>query len=367
MGTRWTQAQAWAWYDSRPWIVGCNFVPSTCINVEEIWQEFQFEDVIRVVDRELAIAAETGLNSVRMLLPFFVWKYQGEGFKKRIDRFLTLANRRGITLMPILFDDCGCRPKRFFREPRFGKQPDPVPGVHGGVRSTELPEPGEPNWHLCDDLENWPLLERYVRDIVRTFASDERIIAWDIWNEPGNSGRGNASAAAMEAAFSWAREEHPVQPLTAGPWEFYGKYFHTRAPGELSPIESKAVELSDVVSFHYYGDLDHTMQLVNAFKRYGRPVLITEWLHRPFRSLVETHLPFFKKERIGCYHWGLVNGKTQTHEPWDWIRGMNLDFSLWQHDIYKGDGTPYREEEIRIFRQLTGKEAVEGQSTRRSL
>lgn len=351
MASRWSVEEVWEWYDARPWIVGCNFVPSTCINTVEIWQEYNSEEVFRVMDRELALAADIGLNSVRMLLPFFVWKYQTDGFKKRLDRFLDLVARRGITMMPILFDDCGCLPKRYFREPRFGKQPDPVPGAHQGGRAPDI-RPGEHRWHYSDDKENWPILERYVKDIVGTFAQDERILIWDIWNEPGNSGRGSSSKEAMTAAFGWAREVDPIQPLTAAPWDFYGDYFERHEPGTLTEIETCAVELSDVFSFHYYGNLENTKLLIRAFRRFERPMLNTEWLHRPFQNFVETHLPLFKEEGIGCYHWGLVNGKTQTHEPWDWIRDMDLDFSLWQHDIFRNDYTPYREEEMAVFRQL---------------
>ena len=42
----------------------------------------------------------------------------------------------------------------------------------------------------------------------------------------------------------------------------------------------------------------------------------TEWLNRGRGSLVETCLPVFAREKVGCMHWGLVNGKTQTDLPW---------------------------------------------------
>ena len=40
-------------------------------------------------------------------------------------------------------------------------------------------------------------------------------------------------------------------------------------------------------------------------------------MRRASGSRFETHLPFFKEHGIGCYSWGLVNGKTQTHLPWN--------------------------------------------------
>ena len=30
--------QAQKWYESQPWPVGCNFLPSTAVNQREMWQ-----------------------------------------------------------------------------------------------------------------------------------------------------------------------------------------------------------------------------------------------------------------------------------------------------------------------------------------
>jgi len=347
---KWTEEEIWEWYNNRPWIMGCNFIPSNCINNIEIWQEYNFDKVLNVIDKELGIAEETGFNSVRMVMPFFVWKYQTKGCKRRLDQFLSLAYKHGINLMPVLFDDC-CVPKEFY-QPKFGEQPTPVPGHHGGIVITPFDGSSKVGYNLCDDIENWPDLEMYVKDLISTFAKDERIIIWDIWNEPGNSNRGTRSLAFMEKVFEIAREQDPIQPLTAGAWNFSDKFFES--PDNLSVIEKRAIELSDIVTFHYYGDYEHTVKLIEVLKEYKRPLIITEWLHRPFGNLVETHLPFFKNKKIGCYNWGLVNGKTQTHEPWDSIRNIpGLDFSKWQHDLYHNDGTPYDGKEIKIFQSLS--------------
>lgn len=127
MRERWSLDKAREWQERNGWIVGCNYIPSRCINNIEIWQEFEFEDVLRTIRRELKLAAEIGMNSIRMLLPFQVWKHQRDGFLQRMDRVLTVADQLGIRMMPIFFDDC-TMPKEFFREPKFGKQADPVPG-----------------------------------------------------------------------------------------------------------------------------------------------------------------------------------------------------------------------------------------------
>ena len=50
-------------------------------------------------------------------------------------------------------------------------------------------------------------------------------------------------------------------------------------------------------------------------------------------------------------------GKTQTYLPWDsWQHPYVLDQpSVWFHEVLRPDGTPYREAEVNLIRQLTGK------------
>ncbi len=40
---RWPAEKANAWYEALPWLVGCNFIPSTAINQLEMWQEGTFD------------------------------------------------------------------------------------------------------------------------------------------------------------------------------------------------------------------------------------------------------------------------------------------------------------------------------------
>ena len=111
-------------------------------------------------------------------------------------QFLAIADKHGITVMPILFDDC------FKPEPKLGTQDEPEPGVHN---SQWVQSPGV---RRRGDKSCWPKLERYVKDMVGTFAHDERIVIWDLYNEPSQS------LPLVEAVFAWARAAQPSQPLT---------------------------------------------------------------------------------------------------------------------------------------------------------
>lgn len=57
-------------------------------------------------------------------------------------------------------------------------------------------------------------------DIVHSFYKDERILFWDIYNEPGNSGHEDKTIPLLKEVFEWARLAEPTQPISSGPWNW---------------------------------------------------------------------------------------------------------------------------------------------------
>ncbi len=319
---QWTREQACDWYKKQPWLVGCNFLPSTAVNDVEMWQAESFDAA--TIERELGWAHDLGFNTVRVFLNYVVWEADADGLKKRFNRFLAIADKLGIRVMPILFDDC------FKPEPRVGKQDEPEPGVHNSqwVRS--------PGVRRVADQSGWPMLEKYVKDMVGTFGQDRRVVIWDLYNEPAKT-----SLPLVEATFRWAREAGHDQPLTTC---VYG--------GSADP--KRLGELSDVISFHDYSDLATTKNVAGQLLALGRPVLCTEWMARGAGSRFETHLPFFKENKIDCWNWGMVAGRTQTYFPWGSPKGAP-EPKLWHHDILRKDGTPFKAREVEFIKVTTGK------------
>jgi hypothetical protein len=74
-------------------------------------------------------------------------------------------------------------------------------------------------------------------------------------------------------------------------------------------------------------------------------------------STFDTILPIAKRERVAVIYWGLVARKTQTYLPWDsWKRPYDdIQPAIWFHDIFKADGSPYRQREIDLLRNSTGR------------
>jgi hypothetical protein len=325
---QWSKDRVWKWYDSRLWLIGCNFLPSTAVNDVEMWQADTFDPT--TIDRELGWAESLNFNSVRVFLNYVVWKADPEGLKRRFRQFLEIANRHNISVMPILFDDCNFAG----RVAAAGQQPDPVPGVHNSQWVSSPP------LAMVTNRVAWLELERYVKDMMSAFGEDRRIVLWDLYNEPGNSGMGEKSLPLAEAVFAWARQASPSQPLTIGVWT-----------GLNSPMSRRILDLSDVVSFHGYDQLPGIQNKLMICREYDRPILCTEWLHRQSGNTVERILPTFQARQIGTYNWGLVFGRTQTYMPWG-SKANDPVPSLWQHDLLHQDGRPFRAEELDLIRGL---------------
>jgi hypothetical protein len=111
-----------------------------------------------------------------------------------------------------------------------------------------------------------------------------------------------------------------------------------------------------VLSFHNYGWPEEFEEHVVWLQRYHRPLICTEYMARGNGSTFDQTLPVAKKYKVGAINWGLVAGKTQTYLPWDsWQRPYVLEQPpLWFHEVFRTDGTPYREREVEIIRGLTG-------------
>ena len=323
---RWSKAKANQWYAKQPWPCGFNYIPANAISYTEMWMPYCFD--AKLIDKELALAEGVGFNCLRVVLPFVVWEHDPKAFKKRLEEFLGICDKRGIRVMFTLFDDCRFGP---ISDPKYGKQPKVVPGHYANGWT---PSPGH---SMVRDPKTWPRLEKYVKDIISSFKDDRRVWVWDLYNEPTNS-VGAASLPLVRKVFVWAREGKPSQPLTVGRWN---------GNKQLNEIVLLA---SDVITFHQYAKANALQAIITDLKKQNRPLICTEWMARTLGSRLETHLPIFRKEEVGCMHWGLVNGKTQTHYAWGSQAGAPAP-KLWFVDLYRKDHTPYDPKEIAVLKQ----------------
>ena len=154
--------------------------------------------------------------------------------------------------------------------------------------------------------------------------------------------------------FEWARSADPSQPLTSGIWH----HDHWEKLDGLNAVEKTQLTQSDVISFHDYSWPETFEARVKALEVYGRPILCTEYMARGVNSKFQTHLPIAKREKIGMINWGFVAGKTQTNLPWDsWQQAYTdgREPSIWFHEVFRNDQTPYDPTEITAIKEATGK------------
>lgn len=291
---------------------GANYVPSSAVNDCQFWEEYDEP----TIERELGFAEQLGLNSVRVFLQYLVFEADPVAALAKFDAFCSAASRHGMSVLPVLFDDC------FGPEPALAPYPLPVEGLHNSLWCSS---PGRRRMNL----DYRPHLRTYVETFIGPFRGDARVIAWEIYNEPSAE---PPTIALMQDAFEWARQLGPTQPLTAC-WA--GTF------------------LSDVVNVHLYtspqkqrAEVDRILESALSL---GKPVLVTEFLGRPGRGTLAETLPLLADHDLGWYFWELMIGKTQVHLPWIQDEATHPTGVAYQGVLYP-DGRPYAQEEIDLIR-----------------
>lgn len=326
-GQKWSAEKANQWYAGQPWLSGCNFIPSNAINQIEMWSADTWSP--ELTDKELSWADELGFNTMRVFLSSEVYRHDAEGFKKRIDEFLKICDKYDIMPMFVFFDDC------WDPESAYGPQREPKPGIHN---SGWVQDPSKAR--RADTITTFPELEKYVKDILTTFGRDNRILLWDLYNEPGNSGYGYDSFPLLRNVFKWAREASPSQPVSAGVWT-----------ASLPDFNAFQLEQSDVISFHDYGTPDRMNATIDSLSRRGRPLICTEYMARTRGSLFTNIMPLLKERNTAAINWGFVSGKTNTIFAWDTPLPDVKEPEVWFHDIFRQDHTPFSQEEIEVIKR----------------
>lgn len=344
---RWPESKAKEWFEKNGWLTGCNYIPSNAINQLEMWQAETFSP--KLIDRELGWAARIGFNTIRVFLHQLVWEKDKEDYLNRIDQFLAIAAQHRIKVMFVLFDAV------WNPFPKAGVQPAPKPNVHnsGWVQC--------PGYDILNDPSRYDELHSYVNGIVSRFKNDDRVLIWDLFNEPDNMNltsykdddyiahKAELSMALLKKTINWVRVINPDQPITMAPWQHNWHCSHS-----ISALDDYMFTHSDIISFHNYEDKKCLEERILSLKeRYDRPILCTEYMARPFGNTFQEILPLFKEHNIGAYNWGLVEGKSQTHCAWDsWNSNSPAEPELWFHDIFRNNGEPYKMEETEFLKKF---------------
>jgi len=128
-----------------------------------------------------------------------LYSYDPAGLKANITDFLSLCDTHGIGVGLVFFDDCWNGAGANLTAPCVPKK-----GVHNGC------------WMQSPQLEARTTVGRfepYVSDIVKSFGQDDRVLWFEIFNEPRRSD--SFSISLRYAAYCWAKEQQPKQPVAS--------------------------------------------------------------------------------------------------------------------------------------------------------
>lgn len=216
-------------------------------------------------------------NGLRVNCSYEEWKADSESFFKKMDDLLSKAEKKGIRVLPVLLTDQNVNEK-----------------------DTDLAS--------------------YVAQIIRHYATDPRIQAWEIYTYPGEIEQDTDKISKLlQLLFRYARFEFPNQPLTATPlvkvkdftpdFKYKEALIHGKIAGwnmllceggSTPELCNLIWSLSDIVSFASSQNAAETGWLTSIAYRYGRPLICTEWVV-PNQEEAKSTLEIFSKSHVFWY------------------------------------------------------------------
>ena len=224
------------------YVRGFNYQPSYEATGYAIWRYFQPD----IIDTELGQGKQyfPKFNTVRLWLSFDAFVVDPNQFAANFETMLTIAHRHELRTVPTLFNN-------------WHSVPD-----FGGV-SEEMIK------HWFGDIGSQGTADNYVfrpylEQIVGNYAEDERILVWDLCNEPFNNGDKAVFVEWLTQTYETCKEVGANQPIGVG---IQG------SPEQLELVDP----ISDVITVHpYFATQQPLDDLVTFAQRLGKPLLVTE-------------------------------------------------------------------------------------------
>jgi hypothetical protein len=231
-------------YDVR----GAVYIPTRTYNAYQMWSEYKSEEM----ERNTGYAASLRLNALRIWLSYELWLENSSILERSFDDMLALCSKRGISVMPSLFEHCGVEPT-----PEALKGKDPF-------KAFAVASPGNA---VVSHRDLWEKPRQYVEWFMRSFGNDDRLLAIEVMNEP---------CSVMELAF--AQEMNLCMSQKKGSVAF--------SIGAVGGVRSIAHYRDwDLDTFQYHYNFPRSREIFEASLQEAaelqamskRPVWISEW------------------------------------------------------------------------------------------
>ena len=318
-------------------IVGTNYTPAFAVN--QIHFFTCYTDYRPEIKKELECASKIGMNSLRIYLHNKPFEDDKISFMKNLEYLIEDCSQVNIKPLFIFFDDC------WHGEEEIVYEFEPIDGMHNG------------RWAKCPlfsqrKLSCYPLFYNYITDIISKYRNDNRIFAWEIWNEPKNLGMPGKfdvefTNDLMCNSYHWARMINPKQPIISC-WS--------------------GNRWGDVDNVHNYCTIDSAQEYngnVGCFVDVRRGTLVTEagcrkWKDQAYGSPVDWISWLTKRKEKGFenpgvfLNWELMVGNSNC--TWHWSSQLNdMRPPIPWCGFFFPDLTPVSYTEITAIRRYTGK------------
>jgi hypothetical protein len=258
-------------YDNYGWLRGLGVVPSWAARIEDAWW---FYDGSRMRE-EVALARQIHVNCIRLWIEFTAWMRDPEQVTANFMDAVAAIAENGMKVMPCLFNR--------WHDSRFD---------YGGTYATPRGE------NLKPQVD-------YVKMLVTPLANDDRILIWDLCNEPASHDPQTAEFAWLSDIAAAVRACGARQPITMG--TMTGANITTYAP------------LVDVLNGHPYAhDRKGLESLIAEFQKrqreLGKPFMVNECIPGALDDLVRADVVRFYTEMLsaagfGWMGWVIREGK----------------------------------------------------------
>jgi hypothetical protein len=301
-------------------IRGAIYMPSKDWNAYQMWANYEKS----VIERELDLAESLGLNALRVFASYERWVENGPSFFCHMEHFLSQCAVRGIRPIVVLFE---APPKGEPTEYNC-KTTDPADafGVHSPSRADVL-QPREWSGYARSP-------RHFARRWAHKFATDSRLLATEIMNEPGDV---QPRQDFVKDMLHEVRTHAPAATLTMGCKDF--EYNHVYDRNDDIDVHQFHMNLPrDTKAAEAY------LQEAHAHRQEtGKPLWCTEWqrtLVGPpsrflpnYKSLATTIETAHENGSVdGDFFWGLMLKPAYLRVPRNKGR---------VNGVFHPDGTPF--------------------------
>ena len=341
--SRWSEARPTPGTRKQPWLVGSNYTPATAINELEMWQADTFDP--KTIDKELGWAEGLGMTTMRVFLHDLAWQQDAAGFRERIDRFLDIAAKHHIKPLFVLFDSC------------WDPNPAAGPAARADSLASTIPAgcrvPAPRRCRIRTQVSAARSLRQGRRRRVRQGSARARL---------GRLER--ARQHQRRAATAQQEPKNKVELVLALLPQVFavGARGGRRAAADVRRLEGRLVVRRQAVADGADSARTVGRHLVPQLRqrrgiREADPVAAAlpsaDPLHRVHGARQRQHVRGIaarsRRSTTSRRSTGASSpGKTQTYLPWDsWQKPyVDREPAVWFHEIFKQDGTPYKQEEV---------------------